>query len=59
MNFISESISSKETIPSQIICLIEESPISLNYIKKTIQSKELRAESIEQGKRIAQNMLES
>jgi len=49
MNFISQSILSNEKIPFEIMWNVESSPVSLHYIKNTIQSKECREKALQEG----------
>lgn len=52
MNFITNSIPI-ESIPYEITCDIDESPVSVAYIKKTVYSAEIRKKFIEDGVQIA------
>jgi predicted acylesterase/phospholipase RssA len=57
MNFITNIIKAKN-IQYEIIYKMVETPLSLHYIKKSIQSMEMRKEFIEKGYTKAQEFLE-
>lgn len=56
MNFITNS-SKCETIINELIFTIDESPLSIHYIKKTIKSLEMRQSFLEQGYKVAEDYL--
>jgi hypothetical protein len=57
MNFITNIIKAKN-IQYEIVYKLTETPLSLNFIKKSIQSMEMRRECIEKGYTKAKEFLE-
>jgi predicted acylesterase/phospholipase RssA len=48
MNFISNK-APLDIIPNEIVCRIEDSPLSLHFIEKTVKTIEMRKKMIEEG----------
>jgi predicted acylesterase/phospholipase RssA len=59
MNFIIQSILSNDKIPFEIVWDLESSPVSLSYIKGTIQSKECREQFLQEGYKRGKEFFES
>lgn len=57
MMFITNNIKT-DNIPYEIICEMNESPLSLSYVKKTLHSSDIRRLLIEEGTKIASTFLE-
>jgi len=57
MNFITNNTKS-ESLLYEIICEMDESPLSLSYVKKTLNSSSERQLLIQEGYKVATNFLE-
>ena len=58
MNFITNNIKT-DTIPYEILCKMNESPVSLGHINNVVYSTERRKILIEEGYKIGQSFMDT